>query len=81
MTVCVSCRLYLLRYELENLISRETEGHNNRGKSPALNETTGDMSVWDHRYIGTVSKFSNASSSNYNRQETCPGIIFHSLYT
>ena len=26
MTVCVSCRLYLLRDELENLISRETEG-------------------------------------------------------
>ena len=26
MTVCVSCRLYLLRDALENLISRETEG-------------------------------------------------------
>ena len=26
MTVCVSCRLYLLRDVLENLISRETEG-------------------------------------------------------
>ena len=26
MTACVSCRLYLLRDELENLISRETEG-------------------------------------------------------
>ena len=26
MTVCVSCQLYLLRDELENLISRETEG-------------------------------------------------------
>ena len=26
MTVCVSCRLYLLRDEFENLISRETEG-------------------------------------------------------
>ena len=25
MTVCVSCRLYLLQDELENLISRETE--------------------------------------------------------
>ena len=26
MTVCVSCRLYLLQDELENLISRETFG-------------------------------------------------------
>ena len=26
MTVCVSCRLYLLRDVLENLIPRETEG-------------------------------------------------------
>ena len=38
MTVCVSCRLYLLRDEFENLISRETEGRARCQDFPAHRE-------------------------------------------